>query len=50
MERKAEMLLQENRDKLEAIALALLEHETLENAEIDRLLEEVEEAQPVPVH
>jgi len=39
MEARAEKLLQENRDKLDALAEALLEHETLDAAAIDRVLD-----------
>lgn len=38
MEKKAEELLAPNRDKLDALARALLENETLEKEEIDRVL------------
>ena len=37
-EEKAEGLLDSNRDKLDTLAEALLEHETMENQEIDQLL------------
>ena len=40
MQKKATDLLQKNRDKLDALAHALLEHETLENEDVDRLLSE----------
>jgi len=39
MEQKAETTLKQNQDKLEALAHALLKHETLEDKEIDRLLD-----------
>jgi cell division protease FtsH len=39
MEEKAENLLKENRDKLDLIAGALLEHETLESEDIERILQ-----------
>ncbi|MBD3391739.1 MAG: ATP-dependent zinc metalloprotease FtsH [Chitinivibrionales bacterium] len=38
MEQRAENLLKENRDKLDKIAEALLEQETLENDEVDRII------------
>jgi len=39
MEEKAEQLIAPNRSKLDRIARALLEHETLSNEEVDELLE-----------
>jgi cell division protease FtsH len=39
MEKKARCLLEHHRDKLATLATALLEHETLEVQEVNRLLD-----------
>ncbi|MFP3870327.1 MAG: ATP-dependent zinc metalloprotease FtsH [Syntrophobacteria bacterium] len=39
MENKATELIKGDREKLDALAAALIEHETLENQEVDRILE-----------
>lgn len=44
MEERAEKLLNDNRHKLEALAEALLEHETLDSEAIDRVLEQADKA------
>ena len=48
MEKKAREVLEPNRDKLAAIAEALMKHETLENKDIDEILERAHEPQPNP--
>jgi cell division protease FtsH len=42
MEKKAEKILTENREKLEVLAKALIEEETLENKEVDEILKKVD--------
>ncbi len=42
MENKAIDLLKKNRDKLDALAHSLLEHETLENEDVDKLLRDLD--------
>jgi len=44
MEEKAEQLLSSNRSKLDKIAHALLEHETLSNEEVDQILQDKQDA------
>jgi cell division protease FtsH len=46
MEKKAREVLEPNRDKLDAIAKALMEHETLENKDIDEILGQDHDPQP----
>lgn len=46
MEGKAEDLLEGNRDKLDSLARALLENETLENEDVDRILEKESKKSP----
>jgi cell division protease FtsH len=41
MENKAEKILNDNRDSLDALAEQLLEHETLTKEEVDKILEEI---------
>jgi len=48
MEKKAWEVLEPNRYKLDAIAKALMEHETLENKDIDEILEGARNLQPNP--
>jgi cell division protease FtsH len=43
MEKKAREVLEPNRDKLDAIAKALIKHETLENKDIDEILERTQQ-------
>jgi cell division protease FtsH len=49
MEDKAEQLLTEHRDQLDTLAQALLEHETLDAADVERLLDP-DSTRPAPAH
>jgi cell division protease FtsH len=46
MEKKARELLDPNRDKLDAIAEALIKHETLENKDVDEILAHMQHSKP----